>query len=40
MKRLFFLSLIMVATALSATNNDWAQFYRYEGKNDSLTYQP
>ena len=40
MKRLFFLSLIMVATALSATNNDWAQFYRYEGKNDSLPYQP
>ena len=40
MKRLLFLSLIMVATTLSATNKDWAQFYRYEGKNDSLPYQP
>ena len=39
MKRLLFLSLILVATTLSATNKDWAQFYRYEGKNDSLTYQ-
>ena len=40
MKRLLFLSLILVTTTLFATNKDWAQFYRYEGKNDSLTYQP
>ena len=41
MKRLLFFSLILVATTtLSATNKDWAQFYRYEGKNDSLAYQP
>ena len=40
MKRLLFFSFILVATTLCATNKDWAQFYRYEGKNDSLTYQP
>lgn len=40
MKRLLFLSLILVATTLFATNKDWAQFYRYEGKNDSLITRP
>lgn len=41
MKRLLLLTIIVASTTLSATTNkDWAQFYRYEGKNDSLAYAP
>ena len=40
MKRFLFLPLMMFTLVVSATNKDWAQFYRYEGKNDSLAYQP
>jgi lysophospholipase L1-like esterase len=40
MKKILLLPLLFVALSLSAQSKDWAQFYRYEGKNDSLTTRP
>ena len=40
MKKILLLTLLFVALSLSAQSKDWAQFYRYEGKNDSLTTRP
>lgn len=40
MKKILLLPLLFVALGLSAQSKDWAQFYRYEGKNDSLTTRP
>ena len=40
MKKMLLLPVLFIALSLSAQQNDWAQFYRYEGKNDSLTTRP
>lgn len=40
MEKILLLPLLFVALSLSAQSKDWAQFYRYEGKNDSLTTRP
>jgi lysophospholipase L1-like esterase len=40
MKKILLLPLLFVALSLSAQSKDWAQFYRYEGKNDSLATRP
>lgn len=40
MKKILLLPLLFVALSLSSQSKDWAQFYRYEGKNDSLTTRP
>ena len=40
MKKVLLFPLLMVSLVLSAQNKDWAQFYRYEGKNDSLITRP
>ena len=40
MKKILLLPLLFVALGLSAQSKDWAQFYRYEGKNDSLATRP
>ena len=40
MKKILLLPLLFVALSLSAQSKDWAQFYRYEGKNDSLITRP
>lgn len=40
MKKILLLPLLFVALSLSAQSKDWAQFYRYESKNDSLTTRP
>ena len=40
MKKLMLLPLLLMAFGLSAQNKDWAQFYRYEAKNDALTNRP
>lgn len=40
MKKIILLPLLLLSLTLMAEQNDWAQFYRYEGKNDSLTQQP
>ena len=40
MKKILLLPLLFVVLSLSAQSKDWAQFYRYEGKNDSLTTRP
>ena len=40
MKKILLLPLLFVALSLPAQSKDWAQFYRYEGKNDSLTTRP
>lgn len=40
MKKAILFSAIFAALSLSAQTNDWAQFYRYEGKNDSITTRP
>ena len=40
MKKILLLPVLFMALSLSAQQKDWAQFYRYEGKNDSLTTRP
>ena len=40
MKKITLLPLLFVALGLSAQTKDWAQFYRYEDKNDSITTRP
>lgn len=40
MKKILLLPLLFVALSLFAQSKDWAQFYRYEGKNDSLATRP
>ena len=40
MKKVLLFPFLMVSLVLSAQNKDWAQFYRYEGKNDSLITCP
>ena len=40
MKKILLLPVLLIALTLSAQQKDWAQFYRYEGKNDSLTTRP
>ena len=40
MKKILLLPVLLIALNLSAQQKDWAQFYRYEGKNDSLTTRP
>ena len=40
MKKRLLLPVLFMALSLSAQQKDWAQFYRYEGKNDSLTTRP
>ena len=40
MKKILLLPVLVMALSLSAQQKDWAQFYRYEGKNDSLTTRP
>lgn len=40
MKKILLLPVLFMALGLSAQQKDWAQFYRYEGKNDSLTTRP
>jgi lysophospholipase L1-like esterase len=40
MKKILLLPVLLIALTMSAQQKDWAQFYRYEGKNDSLTTRP
>lgn len=40
MKKIVIIPLLFVALGLFAQTKDWAQFERYEGKNDSLTIRP
>jgi lysophospholipase L1-like esterase len=40
MKKITLLPLLFVALGLSAQTKDWAQFYRYEDKNNSITTRP
>jgi lysophospholipase L1-like esterase len=40
MKKILLFPVLFVALGLFAETKDWAQFYRYEGKNDSLTTRP
>lgn len=40
MKKIVIIPLLFVALGLFAQTKDWAQFGRYEGKNDSLTIRP
>ena len=40
MKRILLFILLFASIGLSAQTKDWAQFYRYEGVNDSLTTRP
>lgn len=40
MKKILLLPVLLIALSMSAQQKDWAQFYRYEGKNDSLTTRP
>lgn len=40
MKKITLLSLLFMATGMFAQTQDWAQFYRYKGKNDSLAVSP
>lgn len=40
MKKITLLPLLFMAIGMFAQTQDWAQFYRYEGKNDSLVVSP
>lgn len=40
MKRILLFILLFASIGLSAQTKDWAQFYRYEGLNDSITARP
>jgi lysophospholipase L1-like esterase len=40
MKKILILPMLFIALSLYAQQKDWAQFYRYEGKNDSLVTCP
>ena len=40
MKRILLLSFLTATLIASAQTTDWAQFYRYESKNDSLNTRP
>ena len=40
MKKITLLPLLFMAIGMFAQTQDWAQFYRYEGKNDSLAVSP
>ena len=40
MKRILLFILLFASIGLSAQTKDWAQFYRYEGLNDSIIARP
>ena len=40
MKKILLLPLLLATFSVSAQTKDWAQFYRYESKNDSITTRP